>query len=91
MSAASRTGIVHICSFEAVEHLRESTLAYEELKAAVLRAGRFSVFEASATSKRARLFTRLCSDPEIITDKDSVGFPWTLVRSRRGRDKVMTR
>lgn len=73
------SGRVHICSLqEAPDVTRRTT--YEELKAAVLKAGRFSVFEATANDRAARLFTRLCKDPTVETVK--LGFPWTGVRAK---------
>ena len=75
---------IHVCSFSAVDLPRGEALTYESLRDAVLRAGRFSAFEASANQRVADLFTRLCADPEIETDITSVGYPWTLVRRRTG-------
>jgi hypothetical protein len=72
---------IHICSFDAVDLLRGKALTYETFKEAVLKAGRFSVFEATANQKSAKLYTQLCQDLEIETDK-SLGFPWTLVKKR---------
>jgi len=68
----------HICRFDSAEHLTGKKRTYEAVKAAVLEAGRFSTFEASANAKNASLFTRLCRDPEIETF--DMGFPWTGVR-----------
>lgn len=75
---------VHICSFEAVDLPHGKALTYEVLKAAVLKAGRFSCFEATDTQLKARLFTQLCRDPEIETLQEEHGFayPWTGVRVR---------
>lgn len=86
-AVARRTGSgvgmrVHIDSFEAVATLKGESLTYENLKAAVLRAGKFSVFEATATAKHAKLYTQLNNDLEIELDNESVGFPWTLVKKR---------
>ena len=68
----------HICSFESADHLKGKKRTYEAVKAAVLKAGRFSTFEATNSAKDARLFTRLCTDPEIETF--DLGYPWTGVR-----------
>lgn len=76
----ARRGQVIVCSFSAVEELKGKKLTYENLKAAVLRAGRFSVFEATETDKKARLYTRLCQDPELEIENE--GYPWTRVRRR---------
>ena len=73
---------IYLDSFSETDHLKGKRLTYEAVKAAVLQAGRFSVFEATETPQRARLFDRLCQDPEIETDHTSCGFPWTLVRRR---------
>lgn len=70
----------HICSFEAVELTAADKRDYEAFKRAVLLAGRFSVFEATETPQLANLYTRLCRDPEIVTDHTIYGFPWTDVR-----------
>lgn len=71
---------IYIDSHEAVEGVRQR-MGYAKFRAAVLKAGRFSVFEATETAWRARLFTDLCNDPTIETDL-SCGFPWTLVREK---------
>lgn len=73
---------VHICSFQACPEVNKRT-DYHEFKEAVLKAGRFSVFEASATRLSARMFDRLCRDPEIETE--NIGFPWTRVM-RKSKD-----
>jgi hypothetical protein len=69
-----------VCCFDETLDIRGKKRTYEVIKARVLEAGRFSVFEATATPRDARLFDRLVRDPEIETfDK---GFPWTGVRRR---------
>lgn len=67
------------CSFEAVDAppVRAGYAAFRE---AVLKAGRFSVFEATQSARRAKLYERLSRDPEIALLPD--GFPWTRVRLR---------
>ncbi len=67
------------------DELRGKNLTYENLKALVVKVGRFSCFEASENQKKAALFTRLCRDPELIIDNKSVGFPWTKVTLRDNR------
>lgn len=74
----------HICQFETTEHLKGKKRTYATVKAAVLEAGRFSTFEATSTQKNARLFTKLCQDPEVETF--DLGFPWTGVRRKEIRD-----
>ena len=75
------SGRIYIDCFESAGHLRGRKRTYEAVKSAVLEAGRFSVFEATETQASARLFTRLCNDPELEFDQ-SCGFPWTLVRRK---------
>lgn len=53
---------------------------YASLKATVLAAGRFSVFEATSSMRAAHFFTRLCSDPELEIVQEA--FPWTGVRAK---------
>jgi hypothetical protein len=72
-------GRVFIDRFDSADHLTGKKRTYESVKAAVLKAGRFSVFEATSSAKNARLFTQLCNDPELVTD-NSIGYPWTAVR-----------
>lgn len=74
------TSRVFIDSHEAVGGIRQR-MGYPAFRAAVLKAGRFSVFEATETAWRARLFTDLCNDPTVETDI-SGGYPWTLVREK---------
>lgn len=73
-------GRVHVCRFDAVELPRGRRLTYATLKAAVLAAGRFSVFEATQNARVARLFDELARDPSI--EMETVGYPWTRVRRR---------
>jgi hypothetical protein len=60
--------------------LRGNALTYEAVKARVLASGRFSVFEATASSLRARLFTRLERDPEL--ERVQLEFPWIGIRRK---------
>jgi hypothetical protein len=69
----------HICSFQAGPDVKEHT-QYEEFRAAILKAGKFSSFEASDTRRSQRLYTMLCHDPEVETF--DLGYPWTGVRQR---------
>jgi len=71
---------IHICSFSALDIPRGKRNDYEAVKAALLAAGRFSVFEATDTQRTARLFTRLMKDPEL--EFTTLQFPWTAVRRR---------
>jgi len=71
---------VHLCSFQAAPEVTRKT-TYEQLRADVLRAGRFSAFEASATPRAAALYTRLCKDPAVRTiHEPKFRYPWTGVR-----------
>lgn len=70
---------VHICSFQSLDSRVSRNTKYEDVKRVVLKAGRFSVFEATDNQWAAGLFTRLCHDPELVTDH-SLGYPWTCVR-----------
>ena len=71
---------IHICSFDSTGDLRGKKLTYDVVKAIVLEVGRFSVFEATATSRHATIFTKLCKDPELETF--DMGYPWTGVRRK---------
>ena len=70
---------LHICSFQGAPDVTRKT-TYEELRAGVLKSGRFSVFEATETPRAARLFARLMRDSTLeITRK---AFPWTEVKEK---------
>lgn len=71
-----------ICCFTSVSDLRGKDRTYENIKAAVLKAGKFSCFDVE-TNRDGRLFTQLCRDPEIETF--DLGYPWTGVRRRTPR------
>ena len=71
---------IHICSFQSADTVTRRT-TYGDLKAAVLKAGRFSVFEATANDRAAGMFDRLERDPDIETDH-TCGFPWIGVKIR---------
>jgi hypothetical protein len=77
-------GMVHICSFTVLDDVPKSRRTYPVVKDLVLKAGRFSVFEATESPAMARIFDRLVRDPEIETlhDEAGFGFPWTGVRRR---------
>ena len=65
--------------FDTVSDLRGKKRTYANIKAAVLKAGRFSVFDVESNSD-GKLFTRLLNDPEIETFY--LCYPWTGVRRR---------
>lgn len=71
---------IHICRFDSAEHLRGRARTYEAVREAVLKAGRYSVFEATATQASAALFTRLDKDPTL--ERFELGYPWIGVRLR---------
>ena len=73
-------GPIHICSFQSVDTPTRKT-RYEDFRVKVLKAGRFSVFEATANSTAAGMFTRLCKDPTVKIE--TVGFPWTSVKEAK--------
>jgi len=68
-----------VCRFDAVSHLRGKQRTYENIKAAVLAAGRFSCFDVE-TDKDGRIFTDLCHDPEL--EITILGYPWTGVKAK---------
>ena len=68
---------MHICRFDTVSDLRGKNRTYENIKAAVLAAGRFSCFDVE-TKRDGELFTKLCNDPEIEVIK--MQYPWTGIR-----------
>ena len=77
---------VHICRFDSTEQLHGKARTYEAVKAAALKAGRFSTFEASSTAKNAVLFTDLMRDPEV--EIFEMGFPWHGIRRRGEQPQV---
>lgn len=70
------------CSFTALPPVTRRT-TYRDLKRAVLKAGRFSVFDAMDSDRSARMFTKLCRDPSVRTRK--LAFPWTTVSPKPKR------
>jgi hypothetical protein len=74
----------HICCFEAVgfKAPRKGPVDYAAFRAAVLKAGRFSVFEASESPRLSRLYNRLEFDPELKLTRERLGFPWIEVALR---------
>jgi len=72
-------GATYIDWFDSAGDLVGRKRTYEAVKAAVLEAGRFSVFEATEDAKSARIFERLKRDPEV--EVFEMGFPWHGVRA----------
>jgi len=66
--------------FDTVSDLRGKNRTYENIKKAVLKAGKFSVFDIE-TNKDAKIFTQLRHDPEIEIFK--MDYPWTGVRRKK--------
>lgn len=78
--------VIYLDRFDTVSHLRGRHRNYENIKAAVLAAGRFSCFDVE-TRKDGVMFTELSHDPEIETF--DMGYPWTGVR-RRTQARIFT-
>jgi ribosomal protein S27E len=76
---------VFLDRFDSVSDLRGKDRNYKNIKAAVLAAGRFSVFDVQ-TKRDGQIFTQLCNDPEIETF--DMGYPWTGVRRKREIETV---
>jgi hypothetical protein len=76
----SETRGLHICRFDSADHLRGKKRTYESVKAAVLEAGRYSVFEATSSAANAKLFTMIDRDPELEITRQQ--YPWIEVRLR---------
>ena len=74
--------VIFLDRFDAVSDLRGKDRTYENIKAAVLAAGKFSCFDVE-TDRDGIMFTKLCRDPEIETF--DLGYPWTGVRRRTQR------
>lgn len=82
MNQEEKISIIFLDSFSTVSDLRGKNRTYENIKAAVLAAGRFSCFDVE-TKKDGVMFTKLCKDPEIETF--DMGYPWTGVRRKINR------
>jgi hypothetical protein len=70
---------VFVCSFTALSDLKGKQRTYENVKAAVLKAGRFSCFDVN-TKNDEKIFTKLCNDPELEITHEQ--YPWTNVKLR---------
>lgn len=77
--------VIYLDRFDTVSDLRGKRRTYENIKAAVLAAGRFSCFDVE-TRKDGIMFDKLCKDPEIETFKMS--YPWTGVRRVEKKETV---
>ena len=77
--------MMYVCSCQVCDLPHGRMLTYAAFTRAVCRAGRFSVFEATATERVAGLFTRMGKDRRFVFDTTTIGFPWTRV-AKRGPD-----
>jgi hypothetical protein len=68
---------IFIDRFDSVSELHGKQRTYENIKRAVLQAGRFSVFDV-VTTKDGKIFTQLCQDPEL--EITTLQYPWTGVK-----------
>jgi len=75
--------MMHFCKFDTADHLKGKNRSYESVKAAVLAAGRFSVFEAQSDPG---YFNMLHRDPtlEIV----HLGYPWIGVKQLEGKGET---
>lgn len=72
---------LHIDCFTSLDQLsKKDRRDYHKVKAAVLAAGRFSVFDADKDT--GKLLTALCKDQTLIVD-NSCDYPWVLVRQKQ--------
>ena len=71
---------VHIDRFDSASHLTGRKRTYETVKAAVVEAGRYSVFEATDSNANAALFMRLDRDPEL--ERFDLPYPWIGIRRK---------
>lgn len=79
--------VVFLDRFDVVSDLRGKNRTYENIKAAVLKAGRFSCFDVE-TKKDGIMFTELCNDPDLEIDIVNFSYPWTGVRHRTARSVI---
>lgn len=73
---------IHVCRFDTVLDMPRKLQTYQNVKARVLEAGKFSIFEATHNDYLAGIFTRLVRDPGLEIDSKNVAYPWTAVRLR---------
>lgn len=72
--------VIYIDRFDTVSNLRGKKRTYKNIKAAVLRAGRFSCFDVE-TNRDGKIFTALRDDPDL--EFYELEYPWTGVREAR--------
>ncbi len=73
---------IFICRFDSVSHLRGKNRTYQNIKQAVIKAGRFSTFDVES-NKDAMIFQQLLEDPEI--EITLLPFPWTGVKLKESK------
>jgi hypothetical protein len=69
--------MIFLDRFDTVSHLRGRNRTYENIRAAVLAAGRYSEFDIE-TARDIRMFMRLLNDPELEITR--LQYPWTGVK-----------
>lgn len=80
-----------VCSFTSTDQIKglhgkyelhgaAAEQVYANLKATVLAAGRFSVFEATQSKRGALFFERLHDDPELEIEQQP--YPWIGVKAK---------
>jgi len=72
----------HLDRFDSTIGLKE--LTYDVVKECVLKAGRFSCFEATSSAQRARIFDQLECDPELVCTP--VEYPWVKVERKESHE-----
>lgn len=81
-----KTRAIFLDRFDSVSDIRGKNRTYKNIKAAVLKAGKFSCFDVE-NDKDGRMFTKLChDDPEVETF--DLPYPWTGVRLRTPREQT---
>jgi hypothetical protein len=66
---------VYLDRFDSTMDLKK--LTYEAVKERVVEAGRFSIFEATSSHQRAKIFDQIERDPELVCTP--VEYPWVKV------------
>ncbi len=69
--------MIFLDRFDTVSDLRGKRRTYANIRAAVLKAGKFSVFDVE-TDRDGRMFTQLCADPGL--EITPLQYPWTGVK-----------
>lgn len=70
----------HVDDFASADHIQGRRRTYAAIKKMALSAGRYSIFEATSSTKNAKLFMRLDRDPMV--ERFDLGYPWIGVRQR---------